>query len=281
MPRRKRSAPSTRRRNGTRLAALADKYDLYLRSVQSPENEVSFFTRAFHTNYGRTPLVLREDFCGTAAVCCEWVKSRNDRSAIGIDLDPEPLAWGMENNVSKLDDDERRRVKLLEEDARSVRRKKADVVTAQNFSFYLFKTRNELRAYFEAAYRNLAREGVFVLDVLGGSEVMEEDREEVRGHRSFKYVWEQARFDPITHNCLFHIHFRFPDGSGIERAFTYDWRLWTIPEVRELLDEAGFRRADVYWESRDRRTGRGNDVYRRRERAESDPAWVAYVVGVK
>ena len=281
MPRRKRSAPSTRRRNGTRLAALADKYELYLRSVQSPENEVSFFTRAFHTNYGRTPLVLREDFCGTAAVCCEWVKSRNDRSAIGIDLDPEPLAWGMENNVSKLDDDERRRVKLLEEDARNVRRKKADVVTAQNFSFYLFKTRNELRAYFEAAYRNLAREGVFVLDVLGGSEVMEEDREEVRGHRSFKYVWEQARFDPITHNCLFHIHFRFPDGSGIERAFTYDWRLWTIPEVRELLDEAGFRRADVYWESRDRRTGRGNDVYRRRERAESDPAWVAYVVGVK
>jgi hypothetical protein len=45
--------------------------------------------------------------------------------------------------------------------------------------------------------------------------------------------------------------------------------------------EAGFRRADVYWEGTDSKTGKGNDVYRRREHAESDPAWVAYVVGVK
>ena len=79
----------------------------------------------------------------------------------------------------------------------------------------------------------------------------------------------------------FCIHFRFKDGSALSRAFQYDWRLWTLPEIRELLIEAGFERADVYWEGTDKETGEGTDVYRRREHAESDPAWIAYVVGVK
>jgi SAM-dependent methyltransferase len=269
------------RRNGTRLAALADRYDLYQRSVQSPENEVSFFDRAFRTYYKRAPLFLREDFCGTAAVCCEWAKSRRDRRSVGVDLDPAPLAWGKRHNVSKLADDERSRVTLVRADARKVAGPKADVIAAQNFSFYFFLTREELRRYFRAAYRNLARQGVLVLDVMGGFECMKEDTREVRGYRSFKYVWEQARFDPITHACRFHIHFRFPDGSAMNKAFTYDWRLWTMPEIRELLAEAGFPRSDVYWEGTDPRTGKGNDVYRRREHAESDPAWIAYLVAAK
>src|SRR5262245_17794441 len=81
-------------RNGARMAALADKYDLYQRSVQSPECDVEFFTRTFKTYYGSIPLILREDFCGAAAVCCEWVRTRKDRQAIGVDLDSEPLGWG-------------------------------------------------------------------------------------------------------------------------------------------------------------------------------------------
>jgi cyclopropane fatty-acyl-phospholipid synthase-like methyltransferase len=263
------------------MAALADKYDLYQRSVQSPECDVGFFLRTFKTYYGRPPLVLREDFCGTAAVCCEWVESHKDRRAIGVDLDPEPLSWGKKHNLARLSDEARARVSLLEADVRAVRGPKADVIAAQNFSFYLFLTREGLREYFRAAHRNLAREGIMVLDMLGGPECMEDDLEEVRGFRSFKYVWEQARFDPITHDCRFHIHFRFPDGSEMRRAFTYDWRLWSIPEVRELLAEAGFRLADVYWEGTDSKTGKGNDRYRRRTHAESDPAWVAYLVAVK
>ena len=77
----------------------------------------------------------------------------------------------------------------------------------------------------------------------------------------------------------FHIHFRCADGSTLEEAVTYDWRLWTLPEVRELLLEAGFQRADVYWEGEKR--GRPSGVYRRRVSADPDPAWVAYVGGVK
>ena len=275
----------TQRRKSTpkrSLASLADRYDLYQKSVQEPEHEVGFFDRVFRKEYERRPSLLREDFCGTAAVSCEWVKSNRSRQAIGVDLDPEPLAWGRNNNLSKLKPEAQERVVFLQQDVRKISSPKADIVAAQNFSFFIFKTRDELRHYFRIARRNLGEQGLLMLDVMGGPEVIEEDHKDVRkinGH--CQYVWEQNRFDPITHDSTFYIHFRFKDGSRMRRAFQYHWRLWTIPELRELLAEAGFERSDVYWEGTDSDTEEGDGVYRRRHHAPSDPAWVAYVVGVK
>ena len=76
------------------LARRADRYDLYQQSVQEPEHEVKFFHRVYKAAFGCRPVVLREDFCGTFAVSCQWVASRADRTAVGVDIDPEPLAWG-------------------------------------------------------------------------------------------------------------------------------------------------------------------------------------------
>lgn len=269
------------RKKRTPKAERVDRYDLYLRAVQAPEHEIPIFDRAYRKHFGKPPRVLREDFCGTFAVCCEWVKSRPDRVAVGVDLDPEPLAWGKTRHLSELEIDQQKRVSLLQDDVRSVNGSKADVVTAQNFSFFVFKTRDELLTYFRAAYENLASKGVFVLDMMGGHESMEEDREEVTEFKGFDYVWDQVRFDPITHDCTFHIHFRFKDGSEMNRAFSYKWRFWMLPEVRELLEEAGFSRVDIYWEGTDPKTGEGNDVFRIRRQAPGDPAWICYVVAVK
>jgi len=119
-----------------------------------------------------------------------------------------------------------------------------------------------------------------VMDMMGGPECLEEDREDTRDMGRFTYVWEQARFDPITHDALFHIHFRFKDGSEWPRAFTYDWRFWTIPEVREVLAEAGFSRSHVYWEGTDE-DGEGDNNWKKATWAHSEPAWIAYIVAVK
>lgn len=262
-------------------ASRADKYELYLRSVQVAEHETMMFARFFRGVYGRPARTLREDFCGTAAVCTEWVRGRSDRHAIGVDLDPEPLAWGMENNVATLTPAARERVALVRGDVRTLASPPVDVLAAQNFSFFVFKTRGDLLTYFRAAHRNLAKEGIFVLDMLGGPEVQKEGEEEVRKVRGgVEYVWEQVRFDPISAHCQFRIHFRFKDGSTLSPAFEYDWRLWTMPEVRELLAEAGFSRVDIYWEG-STRTGAGDGKWKKRTSAESDPTWVAYVVAIK
>lgn len=50
----------------------------------------------------QAPLHLREDFCGSALVCVTWCKGDVFHSAVGLDLDPEPLRWGMANNAPLL-----------------------------------------------------------------------------------------------------------------------------------------------------------------------------------
>jgi len=56
------------------MAEQADRHQLYEESVQCSEAEIDFVESTFKKIRKRKPLTLREDFCGTAAVCCEWVK---------------------------------------------------------------------------------------------------------------------------------------------------------------------------------------------------------------
>jgi hypothetical protein len=263
------------------MASQADRYALYLKSVQAPNHEVHFFKRAFKKEFGRPALKLREDFCGTFAICCEWVKGSKDRVALGVDIDPEPLAWGRKHNLSKLKPASQQRVTIHQEDVRKVTGPKAEVLAAQNFSFWYFKTRPEVVRYFKAARANMASKGLMFLDMMGGPETITENHEDITEYDDFDYIWEQERFDPISHDCRYHIHYHFKDGSKLKRAFTYEWRFWTIPEVREMLAEAGFRRSDVYWEATDKKTGEGNDIYTIRQSAPGDEAWIAYIVAVK
>ena len=75
------------------------------------------------------------------------------------------------------------------------------------------------------------------------------------------------------------IHYKFPDGSRMRNAFVYDWRLWTLPELQELMGAAGFRDVHVLWEGTDSKTDEGNGNFRRIIQDHADPAWIAYVVG--
>lgn len=266
------------------LAAQADKFDCYQQSVQEPEHEVAVFEQVYREAFNRKPVVLREDFCGTFAVCCEWVKSNNKRTAWGVDLCAETLQWGIDHNLQKLDSRAATRVKVLEQDVRDQNTPPADVLAAQNFSFWIFKTRQEVVDYFRTAYNNLADQGVMVMDMMGGKDCYDTDvvdkRTIVKGKKGFKYHWQQAYFNPVNADCTFYIHFKFGDGSKLKRAFQYHWRFWTIPEVREMLAEAGFRDSIVYWE--DEEVDEDEDAeWIPVEEAPNDDSWICYVVGIK
>jgi SAM-dependent methyltransferase len=258
------------------LAERADRHRLYERSVQSTEEEVELITQIYEERRGRKPLSLREDFCGTAHLACEWVRTSSRHRAVGVDIDPDVLAWGTEHNLARLTPGQRRRMRLLNADVTQARPGGVDLLVAFNFSYWVFKRRAQLLDYFRAARRGLAPNGVFIIDIFGGPDAMTECRERTK-YRGFTYVWEQASYEPISGDYLCHIHFLFPDGSRIKRAFTYDWRLWTLPEVRDLLAEAGFRRTAVYWEQTGS-DGEGNGEFAPAERGDDDPAWIAYVI---
>jgi hypothetical protein len=133
--------------------------------------------------------------------------------------------------------------------------------------------------YFRNARASLYPDGLFFLDAYGGPESQQSQIEE-RECDGFDYIWEQHSFDPLQNRGVNYIHFAFPDGSELRRAFAYEWRIWSMPEIREILLDAGFSKTEVYWEGTDRKTGEGNDVFTRRERADDDPAWVAHLVAI-
>ncbi|WP_240902117.1 class I SAM-dependent methyltransferase [Wenzhouxiangella sp. XN24] len=261
------------------MADLADRHELYEASVQSVRHEVEFLASAFKELVGRKPVTLREDFCGTAAAACEWVRSHRQREAVAVDIDPAVLEWGRTHHVAALKAGQRARVRLIEGDVRETGTEPVDIAVAFNFSWWTFKTREELLVYFRSAYDSLADDGLFVLDIYGGSDAYAEQEEET-DYGLFTYVWDQHAFDPVSARYICYIHFRFPDGSELPRAYSYDWRLWTLPEVRELLAEAGFSSSVVYWQGEDE-DGEPSGEFSIVERGDADPAWIAYVAACK
>ncbi len=264
------------RRSTASQAERADKYELYEESVQDPDGDVDRVRRMYKRAHGRPARTLREDFCGTAVFASAWVAASARHRAVAVDLDPEPLAYARQHHLAKLRTEQRERVQLVEADVLTLDPGAFDIVVAFNFSYFILRKRHELRGYFESIRRSLSEHGLLILDVYGGPEAQER-REERREYEDFTYVWDQDRFDPITHSATCLIHFEFPDGSEIRDAFRYRWRLWSIPELRDLLHEVGFRETTVYWEGTEKRTNEPNGVYRPRKHAEDDPAWVAYI----
>ncbi|GIX21720.1 MAG: hypothetical protein KatS3mg121_0503 [Gammaproteobacteria bacterium] len=274
-----RAAGKRGRRRPTQ-AERADRHVLYERAVQNVDFEVEFVTDTFKALRRRRPHIVREDFCGTANAACAWVRAHPRNRAIGVDLDPDVLDWGRRHHVAALTRGQQRRLQLIQGDVLKVRTDPVDAVLAMNFSYWCFKTRPLLKRYFKRVREHLVDDGIFFLDAYGGYEAHQELREET-DHGRFIYVWDQAEYDPMSGHMTTHIHFKFPDGSRLDRAFTYHWRLWTLPELRELLDEAGFSRVTVYAQGWDEARDEPSDTFEPVERLDADAGWVACLVAEK
>ncbi|MDF1564701.1 MAG: class I SAM-dependent methyltransferase [Deltaproteobacteria bacterium] len=258
-------------------AKTADHHELYQRSVQSPVTDIKFLRRLYKKlNDGREPEHFREDFCGTGLLSATWVGQGEGFTAEGFDLDPDPVAWGLDHNFARLGAAAGRYLVHLA-DVREPSERKPDVRCAQNFSWFVFKTRDELLGYFRKVHDDLPEDGVFVMDIQGGREAQEEMEEEI-DHGDWTYVWDQDAFHPVTSEYETKIHFRFPDGTEIRNAFRYDWRLWNLTETLEVLADAGFTRVETYWEGTDKDGESGNGVFKPSRLGENCLAWVTYIV---
>lgn len=262
------------------------KHLLYQLSVQAPEVDSKFFARHYKKITGKPMRVFREDFCGTAVLSCQVVKNHKENRAIGVDLHGPTLDWGRKHNLAKLTEEQRSRVELIQGDVLEVHKPQAELIAALNFSYCIFHKRSQLRDYLKNAYRSLYPGGMMIMDAWGGSETQEiqEDEREIDGEglvEDFTYIWDQADFDPITYRSMCKIHFEFKDGTRMNNAFRYDWRHWTLPDMREAMEEAGFGDIHVLWECTDSETQEGNGVFRRVKRGDADPSWIAYLVGMK
>lgn len=268
-------------KKATPMAARMDRHDLYQKAVQGVEAEIDFVEETFQTLRGRKPSLIREDFCGTANSSCEFVRRRRTNHAIGVDLDLPTLEWGRRHNIDSLPPAARERVRLVHDDVRRISSEPVDAVLAMNFSYYIFMDRATMIDYYRTVRQSLADGGLFIMDAYGGYESYKECKEKRKVNKDFTYIWEQARYSPITGIMDCFIHFHFSDGSKMNRAFSYTWRLWTLPEIREMLSEAGFTRSTVYWEGAEEDSDEGNGVFEPDEEGTADPSWVCYIVAEK
>lgn len=268
------------KKNKATLADQADRHELYENSVQNVEFEVEFLQKEFQSLRGRACRSFREDFCGTAQAAVEWIKQHDDNTAIGVDLDGEVLDWGKQNHVAKLSAEQQKRLTIYQENVLDVETGKVDLVAASNFSYWIFKTRPLMLQYLKGVLDSLKDDGAMFLDFFGGYEAHQELKEET-DHEDFTYVWHQKKYNPYNHEMECRIHFKFPDGSKIKNAFRYSWRLWSLPEIRELLEEAGFSKVVTYVEGWNEEEEEGDGVWEPTEVVDADPGWLAYIVALK
>jgi SAM-dependent methyltransferase len=266
-------------------AKNADAYELYTHAVQGPDHEIDFVTEQFKKLTGRPLRNLREDFSGAGASSAEFVKRHADNHAHALDISKSALAWGKKNTWGKLDAAGQQRLRLLERNVLSPGDAvNVDAILAMNFSYWIFDTRPALINYFKVVHKSLKSDGVFFADVYGGyestKEMEERRRISVGKGRWFKYVWDQATFDPITNIAKCKIHFEFEKGPPMRNAFTYQWRVWTIPELRDMLAEAGFKQSLVYLEGDDGKGG-GDGIFKPREKGDPDACFIGYLVATK
>lgn len=256
-----------------------DKYAFYNQSVQSAADDVKFYRKVYkQIRKGKLPTVLREDFCGTGAISCEWVKLDKTHKSCGLDLDSEPMNYGREHYISKLNESQQSRAVLIKKDVLSRDLPSADIVVAVNFSYFFFKKREILKRYFENVYKSLNHNGLFVLDIFGGTQCTDAIEDKTR-HKNFTYYWDQKNFDPVSNEAYFEIHCGYK-GKKHEGVFAYDWRMWSIQEIREIMEEVGFQGTKIYWEGTDSK-GRGNAIFLPVEKGEACLSWIAYIAGIK
>ncbi|RPJ45204.1 MAG: class I SAM-dependent methyltransferase, partial [Candidatus Latescibacterota bacterium] len=150
----------------TKSAGPADKHRLYEMSVQDPSEEIRFIRRVYRKRFGSYPSLLREDFCGTAAVCCRWATISPRNRAVGIDLNHSIISWARRHHLHAIGT-AADRVRLVRGDVLRPPAFRPHVVVAMNFSYFTFKERSVLLSYLSGVRRALLPKGILVLDIYG------------------------------------------------------------------------------------------------------------------
>lgn len=232
------------------MASKADKHQVYAEAVQLPREEAKNLYRiAFRlgARHGAPPRVLREDFAGTGVLCLAWTRQNVLNTAYGVDLDRETVNYSLKHVLAGQHEADRVKMvvgNVLADRERELRIPKADIIAALNYGCCYFYERRQLLEYLKKSLDSLKSRGVLVADLFGARSFRHEKRSEK--HPNFTYVFEQSEINPITNRINLDLHFAFPDGSWLRRAFSYDFRVWTIRDLREAMLEVGFEKVAMF-----------------------------------
>lgn len=246
--------------------------------MQSPRHVVSLLRAIYRDTTGTTPRILHEDFCGTAAVSRRFVedgaRAGEHWLALATDLDDTALY-----EAQRLLDVTASGLSVCKHDCLSglpapVRSSDptpaiapsiahaADIIWVGNFSIGYAHDRATLMRYLLHCKQRLDAGnagfggGFLACDTYGGKGAFTlgslERTHTAKTGEQIRYLWQHEAADPRTGMVRNSISMRLlQDGEVIAeypRVFVYEWRLWSLAELREAMLEAGFTTIDVYKE---------------------------------
>lgn len=214
----------------------ANKHELYQNSVQNVKKEVEFFRKIYRLIYNKAPHTFREDFCGTGLLANEWVKNSVENTGVGIDIDQEALDYGINNHT---DSD---RVKLLNHNVLTEydSSQKFDIICSLNYSHFLLTKRSEIKKYFENVFKNISK-GVFIIDLFGGAHIYEDHSYD----KGDNYRFTGKAINILNNQTECALNFKIKKNK-YKPMFKYVFRVYSIIELRELLEEVGFKKFKIY-----------------------------------
>ncbi len=231
------------------VSSQLDKFDLYELCVQSPDYDA----RMLNAIHGRSPRVLGEDFCGSAAISRAWTALNRHNRAIAVDHDAATLAKAQSKDPGLTDRAAAGRITYVLADVTAVR-DRCDLISVQNYSICELHERDALVEYLAHARSRLGRGGVFACDIYAGADCFFTGRikrafDGPNGEK-ITYTWEHRIADPLRARVQNAIHFDIRDKGRkpipLHDAFVYDWRLWSPPELADAMTEAGFSAVQVF-----------------------------------
>lgn len=254
-------------------------WQLYELCVARPEVFVRFLEAIGPRARSGVPHLLREDFSGSGGLARAWAARHGN--AVAVDIDPAVLRLADGTGV-----------RTVRADAANCR-VRADLIVATNFAIGYWHSRAALLTYLRRVCASLPPGGVFVCDLYGGADAFRTGQlvtlQRGPSDELIEYTFEQRSADALSARVQDVLHFRVsPPGARsagarggyhYRNAFVYDWRLWSLPELRDALVEVGFGVVEVYAEVGDAVDEQGA-LYPRPITTgdELDENWVVYVV---
>jgi len=213
------------------------------------------------------------------------------------EVDEGRVVLGRRRGQREEEDDDEEEAAETAAPVADLRRRRADLILTLNYSLCLLYTRADAVRYLRHALAALKEgepsaaagdddddnekesTGILMLDLLGGHTAERAGLVLARRNLSTgaRFRWEQARYDPLARRLRSHLRL-LGEGKGAAgggkggkggaepvATFTYDWRLWTLPDAIELLREAGHSGDVRVWVRRMREDDGGRTVRREEE----------------
>ncbi|MBU0702835.1 MAG: methyltransferase domain-containing protein [Chloroflexi bacterium] len=215
---------------------------------------ITFIVQALDLKPGERLLDLA---CGSGVHARRFARQGID--VVGLDIAPSLVRYCTEQAAAEELDN----VAFVEGDMRALAyREEFDALVILNTSFGFFDDENNQRVL-DGIARALKPGGRVLLQLSDPTTFLEQQwQRRSWQERPEGIYWMDVRFDPVT--CVSHGLFHFTDNDGV----THLWddhervRLYTLPELRRMFDQAGLEISDAYGDSLLPSAPYGSDYHR-------------------